>query len=45
MGHDVKWWDDWTYLAGGLCAATREHRTGLTAAAADPRRACYALGW
>ena len=45
MGHDVQWWDDWTLKAGGVCAASREHHTGLTAAGADPRRACYALGW
>ena len=45
MGHDVEWWDEWTNKAGGLCAATRDHHTGLTAAGADPRRACYALGW
>ena len=45
MGHDVEWWDEWTHTAGGVCAASRDHRTGITAAGADPRRACYALGW
>ena len=44
-GHDVEWWDEWTNKAGGVCAATRDRQTGLTAAGADPRRACYALGW
>ena len=45
LGHDVEWWPDWTYKAGGLCAATREHAGPKLAAAADPRRPCYALGW
>ena len=44
-GHDVEWWPDWTYKAGGLCAATREHVGPKLAAGADPRRPCYALGW
>ena len=45
MGHDVQWWDEWTHMAGGLCAASRDRKSGITAAGADPRRACYALGW
>ena len=45
MGHDVQWWPQWTYKAGGLCAATRDATTSTLAAAADPRRPCYALGW
>ena len=45
LGHDVAWWDEWTHKAGGVCAASRDRHTGITAAGADPRRACYALGW
>ena len=45
MGHDVEWWPERTFRAGGVCAATRDTRTGLVAAGADPRRPGYALGW
>ena len=45
LGHDVEWWPDWTYQAGGLCVATRNTKSGLVKAAADPRRPSYALGW
>ena len=45
MGHDVEWWPDWTYKAGGLCAASRDLKRNRVSAAADPRRPCYALGW
>jgi gamma-glutamyltranspeptidase/glutathione hydrolase len=45
LGHDVEWWPDWTHDAGGLCAASRDLRTGLVTGAADPRRPSYALAW
>ena len=32
-------------VPGRVRAASRDRRTGITAAGADPRRACYALGW
>ena len=44
-GHDVEWWPESTYMAGGLCAATLETDSHVLRAAADPRRPCYALGW
>jgi gamma-glutamyltranspeptidase/glutathione hydrolase len=45
MGHDVEWWPERTFRAGGVCAATRDPHTGLVTAGADPRRPGYALGW
>ena len=45
MGHDIEWWPERTFRAGGVCAATRDTRTGLVTAGADPRRPGYALGW
>ncbi len=44
-GHDVAVWDDWTWLAGSMCAIVKDHRSGIFSAGADPRRPAYALGW
>ena len=44
-GHDARWWPDWTYLAGSVCAIRRNTRSGVLEAGADPRRAAYAAGW
>ena len=44
-GHKVVTWPDWTWKAGGMCAITIDHDSGVMAAGADPRRMCYAIGW
>jgi len=45
LGHDVLEWPDWTRLAGAVCAVIKDSEAGVLAAAADPRRAAYAVGW
>ena len=45
LGHDVLEWPDWTRLAGGVCAVIMDRKAGVLTAAADPRRAAYAVGW
>ena len=45
LGHDVEWWPDRTWRAGGMCMAVADLRSGMLAGAADPRRPSYALGW
>ncbi|MDP6346646.1 MAG: gamma-glutamyltransferase family protein [Alphaproteobacteria bacterium] len=45
MGHDVDWWGEWEWQAGAMCAIRRDTASGVLEAGADPRRACYALGW
>jgi gamma-glutamyltranspeptidase/glutathione hydrolase len=46
MGHDVQWWPDWLWRAGGVCAIRSDVAKGIHHAGADPRRAAaYALGW
>lgn len=44
-GHQVETWADWTWKAGGVCAITIDHDTGVFSAGADPRRMSYAIGW
>ena len=44
-GHHVVTWPDWTWKAGGVCTVTIDHRSGVLAAGADPRRMGYAIGW
>lgn len=44
-GHDARWWPDWTYLAGSVCAVRRDTTTGVLEGGADPRRAAYGAGW
>ncbi|MDR7555232.1 MAG: gamma-glutamyltransferase family protein [Armatimonadota bacterium] len=44
-GHRVESWPQWTPQAGGVCAALRDPAEGVVAAAADPRRLSYAVGW
>jgi gamma-glutamyltranspeptidase/glutathione hydrolase len=44
-GHKVVTWPDWTWKAGGVCAITIDHESGVLAAGADPRRTSYAIGW
>lgn len=45
LGHDVVAWPDWTRQAGAVCAVVDDVRHGVKTAAADPRRASYAVGW
>ena len=45
LGHDARWWPDWTYLAGSVCAIRHDTRSGVLEGGADPRRAAYAAGW
>jgi len=44
-GHEVQVWPDGAWRAGAVCIARRSGRSGLLAAAADPRRPAYAIGW
>ena len=44
-GHDVKWWPQFIWRAGGMCAVRKHPDTGLMLAGADPRRTAYALGF
>ncbi|MBS0242309.1 MAG: gamma-glutamyltransferase [Proteobacteria bacterium] len=45
LGHDVLDWPEWTRLAGTVCAVIKDTQAGVLTAAADPRRAAYAVGW
>ena len=45
VGHDVQWWPQFVWRAGGMCAIRKDPDNGMMSAGADPRRACYALGW
>ena len=45
LGHEVDWWAEWTWKAGGVCAVMRDAETGILHGGADPRRAGYALGY
>ena len=45
LGHDVDWWEKLTWRAGGVCLILADLETGVLSGAADPRRACYAVGW
>lgn len=44
-GHDVLRWPDWTRLAGTVNTIVKDTKAGVLTAAADPRRATYAVGW
>ncbi len=44
LGHKIEAWPDWVWRAGAVCSVERD-AGGRLAAAADPRRAAYALGW
>jgi gamma-glutamyltranspeptidase / glutathione hydrolase len=44
-GHEIQRWPDWIWTAGAVCAIEVDKRRGVIEAAADPRRAAYALGW
>jgi len=44
-GHKVDRWQDWTWLAGAVCAIVIDEVTGVLTGGADPRREAYAIGW
>jgi gamma-glutamyltranspeptidase/glutathione hydrolase len=44
-GHKVHQWEDWTALAGAVCAVLVERSTRVLTGGADPRREAYAIGW
>jgi gamma-glutamyltranspeptidase/glutathione hydrolase len=44
-GHRVHRWQDWTWLAGAVCAIVVDERRGVLTGGADPRREAYAIGW
>ena len=44
-GHKVHQWQDWTWLAGAVCAIVIDDVTGVLTGGADPRREAYAIGW
>jgi gamma-glutamyltranspeptidase/glutathione hydrolase len=44
FGHDIKWWPEWSWKAGGVCAIQANPDSGILYAGADPRRASIALG-
>ena len=43
LGHEIKHWPDFSYLAGSVEVIRTDPRTGLIAAGADPRRPAYAI--
>ena len=45
LGHDVRWWPDFKWLAGSVCTVRVDGKTGVRQAGADPRRTAYAVGW
>jgi len=45
MGHKIKTENDWAEPSGGMVIVTRDPKTGVLQAGADPRRECYAIGW
>ena len=44
-GHRVHQWEDWTALAGAVCAIVVDPHTPVVTGGADPRREAYAMGW
>ena len=44
-GHDVRWWPEWAWQAGGVCLVVADAARRTYCGAADPRRHSYAVGW
>ena len=44
-GHRVERLDDMTYKTAGVCAISKDLKTGILAGGADPRRMSRAMGW
>lgn len=45
LGHDVRYWPDWDWLAGAVCAIVVDRDTGQMEGSADPRRPGAVAGW
>jgi gamma-glutamyltranspeptidase/glutathione hydrolase len=45
LGREIVPWEEWTSLAGAVCAVVFDEKTGTIHAGADPRRESYAVGW
>jgi gamma-glutamyltranspeptidase / glutathione hydrolase len=45
LGHDVQWWPDREWHAGGVSMIRVNPDTGVLEGGADPRCPTYALGW
>ena len=45
LGHDLAPWPEWTRQAGSVCSVIHDVKHNVKTAAADPRRASYAVGW
>jgi gamma-glutamyltranspeptidase/glutathione hydrolase len=44
-GHNISWWPEKTWKAGGICGIVADEASGMLQAGADPRRAGYAQAW
>ena len=45
LGHEVRWWREWEWKAGSVCAIVKDHETGLMEGGADVRRPGGVRGW
>lgn len=45
LGHEVKWWRDWEWKAGAVCAVVADRETGMLEGGADVRRPGGVRGW
>jgi len=45
LGHEVDWWPQFGWKAGGACMIVSDPERGVLTAGADPRRPSYALAW
>jgi len=44
-GHDVKYWKDWEYAAGGVCSILKNFNAGTLEGGSDSRRPTAVAGW
>lgn len=44
-GHDVKYWKDWEYAAGGVCSIIKNFNAGTLEGGSDSRRPTAVAGW
>ena len=45
LGHDVKRWPHWDWLAGAVCTIVYDTETGMMEGGSDPRRPTGVAGW
>ncbi len=45
LGHDVRAWPHWDWLAGAVCAIVYDADTGMMEGGSDPRRPTGVAGW